>query len=162
MSPLPPPQLFDAIFRRHGHYCPMSTLGGRMGFAARRRLGAGALRGEFLIRTCAVDGIVEATGCCEEEGTLVVRDTGRHALILRAAKEGEAVRVVLRPATLDMAWEYRLMDEALQQERNQLAARDLERRLRDKDAFLEVLLQRLRTLPEDELLEIGCLPVSSA
>lgn len=161
MQPLPPARLFDAIRARHGHYCPMSTLGGRMGFAGRRRLGDGPLRGEYLLRTCALDGIAVATGCEEQDGTLLVRDAGRHVLLLHNAA-GAALHVALRQATLDLAWQYRHLDEALERDRSVLAPAELEQRIRDKDAFLHGLLERLRTLPEDDLLEIRPLAADSA
>ncbi|WP_305043568.1 formylmethanofuran dehydrogenase subunit E family protein [Geoalkalibacter sp.] len=160
MQPLPPAQLYDAIRSRHGHYCPMSTLGGRMGFAGRRRLGDGPLRGEYLLRTCAVEGIAVATGCEEPAGTLRVRDAGRHVLLLRCAS-GAGFEIALRPATLELAWRYRHLDEALESERAALAPAELARRTRDKDAFLDGLLARLRALPEDELLDIRPLAADS-
>ncbi|KIH75585.1 Formylmethanofuran dehydrogenase subunit E [Geoalkalibacter ferrihydriticus] len=154
MQVLPPAQLFDRIHQRHGHYCPMSTLGGRMGFAARRRLGEVPLRAVYLLRTCAVDGIAVATGCSEADGSLHVRDEGRHALLVGHRGGVRGLEVVLRRATLDLAWEYRHLDEALERDRPTLDAAVLQRRHSAKALFLDQLLQRLRTLPEEDLLDV--------
>lgn len=146
---------FEAIWRRHGHRCPMSTLGGRLGHAARRRLPAAAgadLRAVYGIATCAVDGITVTTGCSEGAGTLQIEDRGRHLLLLRDVGSGEVVTAEIRPETLDMAAVYRRCDEALERERSSLKAAQLARRLREKAQILDELLPKLRTWPEDELL----------
>lgn len=82
------PQLFLRIHQRHGHYCPMSTLGARLGEAALQALQAledspADLRARYQIETCAVDGIALATGCLPEDGRLTVQAEGRHRLQLR-------------------------------------------------------------------------------
>ena len=55
-----PPDIFQRIYARHGHRCPMSTLGGRMGLAAMTTLGpqpVESLEARYAHDTCAVDGI---------------------------------------------------------------------------------------------------------
>ena len=49
------PEIFARIYARHGHRCPMSTLGGRLGLAAMQWLGdgAGELQAIYSNRTCA-------------------------------------------------------------------------------------------------------------
>jgi formylmethanofuran dehydrogenase subunit E len=96
--------LFLCIRARHGHYCPMSTLGGRLGLAALSILGD---RGEELmatyhIDTCAADGIAVATGCLQEDGRLVVRNDGRHRLELRGS-DGRGAVAELTAAALAQA-----------------------------------------------------------
>lgn len=154
---LPPFELFTEIYRRHGHRCPMSTLGGRLGHAARRRLGpevpSEALAAVCHTATCALDGIRQATGCGEAVGSLEVREEGRHRLTLLDRRTGRAVAVELRPDALALAGEFRRLDEALERERPALAAGELAERTRRKEAFLDALLERLRTLPDEELLE---------
>lgn len=135
-----PPSVFDEIYRRHGHRCPMSTLGGRLGHAARRRLGgldAPELRAVYHARTCAADGVALTTGCAMEEGSLTVEDHGRHVLHLVRAHDGEGVEVTLREAALDLAGEYQKL-------RAEPAT----------EAELEALLERLRSAPEKELLAV--------
>jgi formylmethanofuran dehydrogenase subunit E len=158
MSVLPPAELFAEIWRRHGHRCPMSTLGGRLGWAARRQFPAatpaGALHAVYRIDTCAVEGIRCATGCGEVAGTLELRPEGSHRLTLVERGSGRGVDAAIRPATLLLAGEYRQLDDALERERGSLEPAELARRLRAKEAFLDALLERFCTLPEEELLEL--------
>lgn len=96
--------LFLRIRARHGHYCPMSTLGGRLGLAALSALedGAGALEATYHIDTCAADGIAVATGCLPEAGRLSVRSDGLHRLELRDAS-GRGILAELTPTALEQA-----------------------------------------------------------
>ena len=91
--------LFLRIRARHGHYCAMSTLGGRLGVAALAALGEvdSELMAYYLIDTCAADGIAEATGCLPE-----VRNEGRHRLELRVGC-GRGVAAELTAAALEQA-----------------------------------------------------------
>ena len=96
--------LFLRIRARHGHYCAMSTLGGRLGVAALQALGdnPGALTATYFIDTCAADGIAVATGCTQEEGRLTVANEGRHRLELRDAGS-RGVAAELTAAALERA-----------------------------------------------------------
>lgn len=98
------PELFQRIHQRHGHYCPMSTLGARLGEAALQALGGSPrdLRACYQIETCAVDGIALATGCLPEAGRLSVRAEGRHRLQLQDG-DGRHVAVELTPTALERA-----------------------------------------------------------
>lgn len=100
--------LFLRICARHGHYCAMSTLGGRLGGAAVQALGEGAgeLTATYCIDTCAADGIAVATGCLQEDGRLIVRNEGRHRLELRWVG-GNGVAAELTVAALERAAECR-------------------------------------------------------
>ena len=102
-----PPEIFARIYTRHGHRCPMSTLGGRLGLAAMTLLGGSVseLQAVYSIRTCAMDGIAETTGCTEEAGTLVLKSDGRHALTLSSPQA--SVEVELTDEALEMAGRYR-------------------------------------------------------
>lgn len=99
-----PDNLFLGIRARHGHYCAMSTLGGRLGVAALAVLGdnPGALTAIYFIDTCAADGIAVATGCLREEGRLTVANEGRHRLELRN-EGGRGVAAELTAAALERA-----------------------------------------------------------
>jgi len=96
--------LFLRIRARHGHYCPMSTLGGRLGEAALGALGgvSGELHAHYYIDTCAADGIAVATGCLPEDGRLTMRPDGLHRLDLRG-EDGVGVRAELTPTALERA-----------------------------------------------------------
>lgn len=97
-------ELFLRIRARHGHYCPMSTLGGRLGVAALQVLGeeAGKLTARYHIDTCAVDGIAVATGCLPEDGRLTMRPDGLHRLELWG-RDGVGVRAELTSTALERA-----------------------------------------------------------
>jgi len=97
--------LFQRIRARHGHYCPMSTLGGRLGEAALQALGGTSteLSACYHMDTCAVDGIAVATGCLPENGRLIVRESGQHCLDLYEAASGNGVRAELTASALAQA-----------------------------------------------------------
>ncbi|WP_432823408.1 FmdE family protein [Trichloromonas sp.] len=145
-----PRALFDEIYARHGHRCPMSTLGGRIGYAAAAQVAAGERLAIYYANTCALDGIRVTTGI----GSPRVIEQGRHALVLVGRADGRGVQVSLRPAALDIAWEYRRVSEALDRDRAGLDEAALAMRQAELAQVLDGVLQRLWTLPDEELLEI--------
>lgn len=150
--PLPAPDIYSEIYRRHGHRCPMSTLGGRLGHAARLHLPAdGANQATYHIATCAVDGIAVTTGCSRESGTLHVVDCGRHALWLRN-NAGSGIFAELKPQALQLSAGYRTLSQAIEQERNTLSPLALATRLAEQEDFLDRLLQQLWALPDETLI----------
>lgn len=119
--------MFDALAVKHGHYCPMSTLGLRIGWAAWRKLQAGSCELTYLTRTCAIDGIQLVFN----HEPLQIEEQGRHLLCVTDA--GSCWQIELRPATLNLAASYQQLtrsDEA------------------------EKLLKELRYADEDRLLKI--------
>lgn len=124
---------YEAIYEAHGHKCPMSTLGARLGDYGRRLLGLsiGQMLGRYEIPTCARDGIAHTTGCRQDEGTLEVEDLQRHRLLLWPRAGGEGIVVELSERAMTESRGYRRLDEAGQ----------------------EVMLERLRQLPDEELME---------
>ncbi len=135
--------LFELIRARHGHYCPMSTLGGRLGLAAMQALGsvAAELVAAYHIDTCAADGIALATGCLPEEGRLSICNDGRHRLELRFA-EGQGVCAELTAAALEQAAVCRL-------------------RL-DAGEAPDLVLAALRNAPAEELMVVKSLIAGNA
>ena len=153
----PDREFFAALERLHGHRCPMSILGARLGWAARALLGVEAhawrrLRGCYHHSTCAVDGIQLATQCTSGNGNLEVLAEGDHRLVLTALDDGR--RAEARPTV-----------QALQSGRRygELRARadDLppgceeEKSLR---AELAALLDHLETAPREELVAATLIP----
>jgi formylmethanofuran dehydrogenase subunit E len=130
-----PDDLFLRIRARHGHYCPMSTLGGRLGLAALAALGEGVdgLTAIYCIETCAADGIAVVTGCLPEAGRLTVANDGRHRLELRCG-DGRGVVAELTVLALEKAAACRKRMDAGE----------------DADLVLEVL----RTAPVAELIAL--------
>jgi formylmethanofuran dehydrogenase subunit E len=153
VAEVPPFALFAAIYRRHGHRCPMSTLGGRLGFAARRHFAAGPSRlaAVYRIATCAVDGIRQAIGC---EAALEVREEGEHRLTLADLDSHTWVELELRAEALAMAGEYRRQMETFEEARAGLAPAEVLAWQGRTEALLDRLLGQLRTLPDAELLII--------
>ncbi|BCR05944.1 hypothetical protein DESUT3_30130 [Desulfuromonas versatilis] len=146
--------LFDRIYRRHGHYCPMSTLGGRLGLAARGQFpeecSPDELRAVYHTDTCAVDGIEEAAGVSRERGTLVVREERRHCLRLVRRSDGHGVEVELGAAALARAGEYRRLSDQLELLRPNLPAAEVAAR----QQVLDGLLEELRRAGEAELFSL--------
>lgn len=152
-----PKELFAEIYRRHGHRCPMSTLGGRLGYAAIRHLAAGPeedLLAIYHIRTCALDGIGVGCGCTLSAGNLLVREEGRHALALVCREDGRGVEVTLKEKALTIAGEYRRVSEALERERPGLSEQELTEREGHREAILDEVLIRLRRENEGRLLAV--------
>lgn len=148
---LEPPEIFARIYSRHGHRCPMSTLGGRLGLAAMKWLGdaEAILSAIYSNRTCALDGIAETTGCSEKRGTLVVKSDGRHALILRSAES--SVGVELTDTALQMAGQYRALCLRLERGWEELETTEQARRRAEMDDMLDELLPQFWQA-EDALL----------
>ena len=143
-------EFFEAIYTLHGHRCPMSTLGGRLGRAAASHVDSLRRRAVYHIDTCALDGIRVATGCRKVR----VIDEGRHVLDLVDARNGRGVRVALRPEALAIAGEYRRLDDALDRDRATLDNATLAARQAEVARVLDRVLEQLWTLPDEALLEI--------
>lgn len=146
------PAIFVRIYARHGHRCPMSTLGGRLGLAARQALGVdpGPLRAIYGSRTCALDGIAETTGCGEADGHLRVANDGRHALTLRSADN--AVGFELTTTALEMAGRYRSLCNRLEQGWDDLPGEEQERRRAAMEAMLDELLPQFWQAADEVLV----------
>jgi formylmethanofuran dehydrogenase subunit E len=150
------PEIFQRIYLQHGHRCPMSTLGGRMGLAALKALDAqedNALSAVFEHGTCAVDGIEVATGCSRLSGSLRVEDFGRHTVVVQSAA-GDSVRITLNAFALATAWEYRTAEAAYNAGEGSLPDAELQRLRVQKEAVLQTVLERLWTLPDESLLTL--------
>ncbi|HKJ29314.1 MAG TPA: formylmethanofuran dehydrogenase subunit E family protein [Desulfuromonadales bacterium] len=148
-----PPDIFTRIYVRHGHRCPMSTLGGRLGLAALKWLGDcdGELQAVYSNRTCATDGIAETTGCTEEKGSLIVKNDGRHALTLSSAQA--SVEVELTAEALEMAGRYRSLCNRLEKGWDELEAGEQVKRRAVMDAMLDELLPQFWQAEDQKLLQ---------
>ena len=124
---IPGPDLYAQLAAIHGHFCPMSTLGLRLGWAARRRVGSDPRAVVYNIQTCAVEGICLAL---DVESVTVDRQQ-QHRLFI---------------SDLDVAWQIDLNPEALR-----LAA---SYKALASDAEREFLLDKLRSADESCLMDI--------
>lgn len=109
---------YQRLATRHGHFCPMSTLGVRLGEALLRLLSPEDLVGGDLVyqhRTCAVDGISQIL---EDSGVpivLKVDDRRRHRLVA-STTGGRELSACLSEEALQLAARYRTLDESAQPE----------------------------------------------
>ncbi len=108
------PGFYDLLTRLHGHRCPMSILGARLGAAAVEALAPAPgvrLQARYHCQTCALDGIQLATGCTAGNGGLRLEPGGRHLLVLGTEDGARTVAVELTEAALDRGRTYaRLRD----------------------------------------------------
>jgi formylmethanofuran dehydrogenase subunit E len=147
------PEIFARIYTRHGHRCPMSTLGGRLGLAAIQWLGTcdESLQAIYSNRTCALDGIAEVTGCSEEAGSLVVESDGRHALTLKS--EQASIQIELTCEALEMAGRYRSLCNRLEGGWDKLEVDEQVRRRAEMDAMLDELLPQFWQAEDSQLVQ---------
>ena len=109
--------LYEQLAERHGHYCPMSTLGLRLGLEAVKYLSATAEDDWQLCyqaRTCAVDGIGLALEKSSLLAELQVEKQGQHLLLCRSST-GRELSLGLSTEAMQMANDYRTFDAAGQQ-----------------------------------------------
>jgi formylmethanofuran dehydrogenase subunit E len=85
----------------HGHLCPMSYLGVRMGRVALKRLGRGREKGVRLIavvefKNCLADGIQLVTGATYGKNTLFLKDYGKFAASFYDLATSKSIRLRVR------------------------------------------------------------------
>ncbi len=149
------PEIFARIYEYHGHRCPMSTLGGRLGLAAmaQPQLQKETLRAIYHSRTCALDGIAQITGCNEEDGTMTVTAEGRHLLEIFDAS-GNALVLSLNDNAMRIAGDYRRLSIELEQNWDELDEEERVARERRREAALDAVLPGLWQAPDADLLDI--------
>jgi len=103
------------LARQHGHYCPMSTLGLRLGLAASQVVDGQGWSFSYYARTCAVDGLSLALG----QQPLEIVSRGQHVLICRSAT-GRELSFSLTAAALQLAKQYQQLDAAEKQQQLEL------------------------------------------
>ena len=145
------PGFYAALERLHGHRCPMSILGARLGDAARSALYGRGCEGHRLTaryhhRTCALDGIQLATGCTPGNGNFEVEPRGEHLLELRSQEKGIAVCARLAAGALDRGRAYAELRDRV----SDLPPESGERRAAEER--MAALLEGLETDPEAELV----------
>ncbi|MDH3997907.1 MAG: formylmethanofuran dehydrogenase subunit E family protein [Desulfuromonadales bacterium] len=148
---LQPPEIFARIYARHGHRCPMSTLGGILGQAAMRWLDDDdELTAIYHSRTCALDGIAETTGCSEENGRLSVASDGRHCLILQTPQT--RIELEITEEALELSGQYRSLCNRLELGWDALEPAEQTRRRSEMDAMLDSLLPQFWQAEETTLI----------
>ncbi len=105
-------KLYQQLANRHGHYCPMSTLGVRLAETAHEQM---ALRPAqdwklcYLARTCAVDGIRIVIEQIQPGVDLRVEQKGQHRLQCRS--DVAQVSLQLTEQAMQLAASYRDLPE---------------------------------------------------
>lgn len=143
--------LYEVLERLHGHRCPMSILGARMGLAARallqKRVGFGVrFTARYFHRTCALDGIQLATGCTLGNRNIWVEPEGDHRLTLGVEDRPEAVTVRLTERALERGTQY----SKLRQESDTLVPNSME--WQRVSAAMETILSELETARDADLV----------
>ncbi|MEN6574491.1 FmdE family protein [Methanobacterium aggregans] len=92
---------FSEVTKFHGHVCPGSALGYRVGEIAIHKLILPRAIDEELLAvvendSCSLDAIQVVTGCTMGKGNLIFKDHGKQAYTFMNRKTGEAVRISLK------------------------------------------------------------------
>lgn len=92
----PDAEMCDFLERFHGHTCPGSLMGLRLGLTAKETLKAeGRIEAMTFLLACPVDGIQVATGATYGNRAIIVEDRKEMSLILTDTKTGKQVEAHL-------------------------------------------------------------------
>lgn len=133
---------FYAFLERfHGHRCPMSIMGARLGLAAARVVGRhgdnGDVKALYYHRTCALDGIAAALGTTPGNNNLRIEPDGLHLLEAQNITKGTSVAVGLTDAALTLGKRYA----------------ELRRSGTGDPEEMEALLKELESAPEEMMVQ---------
>lgn len=143
---------FDSLYEFHGHRCPMSTMGARLGIAAMNALGVTKsdqfrLRGVYRARNCALDGVQFVTGCTLGNGNLECEDEARASFSLDR-RDGGGVTATVSDDALSRFMRHKEKRAAF--ERGGRAPGIEDELKRDFDALVEWV----QAAPDEDLLVI--------
>ena len=96
-------QLWEKAIAFHGHACPGLAIGVRAATEAIKRLNLSFSEDEEVVcvtenDACGVDGIQAILSCTAGKGNLKFRDTGKMAFPFFNRKNGQKVRMCLKPS----------------------------------------------------------------
>lgn len=120
----------------HGHLCPMSYLGVRMGRLALKTLARGKEKGVRLIsvvefQNCLADGIQHATGATFGKNTLFLKDYGKFAASFYDLATEKSVRIRVRNEVVEESLIFGIEGQGVKKlppsDRKEAAERVLER-----------------------------------
>jgi formylmethanofuran dehydrogenase subunit E len=148
---------FKGLYIFHGHRCPMSTMGARLGAAAMAALGATKadqfrIEAVFHSKNCALDGIQFVTGCTLGNGNLAYDETGKASLALKKRDGSRAITVSASDTALKRLSGHKELKARLLEEKEVSGlprAMEIDREI-SKD--FDALVQWVQDAPEDELL----------
>lgn len=140
----PSDNFYDLLARLHGHRCPMSIMGARLGLAAAAAVGRHGKDGDvtalFMHRNCALDGIQLALGTTLGNGNIKVDPQGLPLLEATNADTKKRVRVTLTERALALGKRYGEL-----------------RRAGTGDAERQEILLTLQLAPDADVVEVAML-----
>lgn len=117
-------QKWEEAVAFHGHACPGLAIGFRAVEAAEKALGKSLLQGtdeDFVCvaenDACGVDAVIYLTDCTPGKGNFLFRLRGKQAFSF-FVRDGEAVRVVLKPKKCEMTreeWQEELLTKPIEE-----------------------------------------------
>ncbi len=110
--------IYQQLAARHGHYCPMSTLGVRLGEALVQQLAAANNHVQsvtYHAQTCAVDGLSLVLERQFPELSLTVQAKRQHSLHCQLEDGGE-LSLSLSERAMQLAAQYRHLQETEQEQ----------------------------------------------
>ena len=145
----PDAEMCAFLERFHGHTCPGSLMGLRLGLAAKEALkGSGRLKAKCFILACPVDGIQVSVGTTWGNRGLVVEDRKDMCLILTDVESGRRVEARLSEKAMERGMRYRELSGKARSH----PAGSSERIGLQKEA--EAVLDWFRTAPDSEVVAI--------
>lgn len=152
MSAPPDAETCDRLERFHGHTCPGSLMGLRLGLTAKEALkGHGKLKAKCFLLACPVDGIQVGVGTTWGNRGLEVENRGEMYMVLTDVESGRQVEARLTEKAMEKGKSYR----DLSQKARSHPAGSPERMSFQKDA--QAVLDWFRTAPDSEVVTIKVL-----
>ena len=148
---------FEGLYAFHGHRCPMSSMGARLGAAAMSALGATKadqfrIEAVFRAKNCAIDGIQFMTGCTFGNGNIVYEDSGFACLILRKRDGSRSVTVSISDTALTRLSAHKELKARLLDEKEVSGLPRAMEITREISRDFDALVQWVQEAPEGELL----------
>ncbi|RNC62864.1 MAG: hypothetical protein AWM53_01887 [Candidatus Dichloromethanomonas elyunquensis] len=106
------PTEWEKAVEFHGHQCPGLAIGYKAAVTAREKMGVRFSVDEEIVcvtenDACGVDAIQVMTGCSMGKGNLIYRGTGKMAFSFFNRRNGESLRLILKPFEGEMNREER-------------------------------------------------------
>ena len=105
-------ELWNKCVEFHGHECPGLAIGFRAAEVAREKMSLNFSQDEEIVcitenDACGVDAVQVITGCTMGKGNLLLKSTGKMAFSFINRKNGESIRLALKPDDQEMEREER-------------------------------------------------------
>jgi formylmethanofuran dehydrogenase subunit E len=148
----PDAEMCAFLARFHGHTCPGSLMGLRLGLAAKEALHArGRIEAKTFLLACPVDGIQVGTGATYGNKAITVDDRNEMYLILTDTKSGKKVEARLTEEAMEKGKGFR----ELSAKARSLKAGSAEQLAAKKE--VDDILDWYRTTPDEKVVTIQVL-----